>query len=288
VALPEPSPQSVALITGASSGIGLEIARQLAARGHGLALVARREDRLRALAEELRAQHGVRVEVLPADLADQDACEGIVKDLDEIGLSVDVLVNNAGFGIYSAFAASDPVREYEQLAVLIGAVVQLDALLLPRMLAAGRGTIINVSSTSAFQPLPGNGTYAACKAFVLFHSEALHHEVKGTGVTVTAVCPGPVKTGFQEASEPLFADRMPKAIWATPERVARDALRAAEKGKRMVVPGGPVVRAFFGLNRVTPVALSLPISRRLMSKEVALGAQPGTLAENTDAGRPAR
>jgi uncharacterized protein len=269
--LPEPSSDTTALITGASSGIGREMARALAARGHGVALVARRADRLEELAAELRDAHGVRAETLPADLADGDAVDGLVAELDRRGLTVDVLVNNAGFGIYRPFAASDAAREAEQLAVLVGAVVRLNAHYLPRMLDRGHGTIINVSSTAGLQPLPGNGTYAAAKAYVLFHSEALHSEVKGTGVTVTAVCPGPVRTEFQETSEPLFADRMPKFVWATPERVARDALRGAERGKRTVIPGGLAVRAFFSPNRMAPPALALPVASRLMAKEVALG-----------------
>ena len=271
MALPRPSADTTALVTGASSGIGREIARALAARGHGVTLVARRADRLEELATELRDKHGIRAEVVPADLADQEACDGIVKEIEERGLTVDVLVNNAGFGVYSAFSASDRKREFEQLAVLIGAVVQLNALYLPQMLSRGRGAIINVSSTSAFQPLPGNGTYAASKSFVLLHSEALHHEVKGTGVTVTAVCPGPVKTEFQETSEPQFSDRMPKFVWATAERVAEDTLKAAERGKRMVIPGGLAVRAFFGPNRMAPPRMKLAIARRAFKGELERG-----------------
>jgi short-subunit dehydrogenase len=173
--------------------------------------------------------------------------------------------------VYSAFAASDLDREFEQLALLVGAVVHLNGRYLPRMVARGSGTIVNVSSTSAFQPLPGNANYAASKAFVLFHSEALSEEVRGTGVTVTAVCPGPVKTGFQDSSQPLFTERMPSFVWVSAERVARDALRAAEKGRRTVVPGGPAVRAFFGPNRVTPTAISVRVARRLMSREIERG-----------------
>jgi short-subunit dehydrogenase len=268
VPLPDPSASSVALVTGASSGIGREIALQLAARGHGVALVARRAPLLEELAEEVRRDHGVRAEVLACDLSDQDACDGLIERLDALGLDVDVLVNNAGFGIYEPFATSDVQREFEQLAVLIGAVVHLNAALLPRMLGRGRGTIINVSSTAAFQALPGNGTYAACKSFSLLHSEALSEEVRGTGVTVTAVCPGPVRSGFQEASNPLFADRLPGFVWSTPERVARDALKAADKGRRSVIPGGLPVRLFFGPNRVFPTFVTLPVARRLMSAEL--------------------
>ncbi|HEX2015829.1 MAG TPA: SDR family oxidoreductase [Solirubrobacteraceae bacterium] len=277
MALSAPSADTTALVTGASSGIGLEFARALAARGHGVTLVARRAERLEELADELRTRFSVRAEVIPTDLSDQDACANLVEEIARRGLTVDVLVNNAGFGIYSAFARSDLQREFEQLAVLIGAVVQLNGLILPGMVQRGQGTIINVSSTAGLQPLPGNGTYAACKAFVLFHSEAMHSELRGSGVTVTAVCPGPVRTGFQETSEPLFADRLPKFVWRSPERVARDGLRAAERGKRMVIPGGPVVRAFFGPNRVMPTWLTLPVARRLMAGEIERQPSPSQI-----------
>lgn len=269
--LPAPSPSTTALVTGASSGIGREIARELARRGHGVTLVARREDRLQQLAAELRDAHDVRVEVLPADLADQDACDRIITRVHALGLDVSILVNNAGFGVYGTFAGSDTDREFEQLAVLIGAVVQLDKLVLPGMLAAGRGAILNVSSTSAFQPLPGSGTYAACKAFVLLHSEALHEEVKDRGVTVTAVCPGPVKTEFQEASDAVFADQLPGIVWASAEKVAEDAIAALDAGKRTVIPGGLLVRLAFAPNRLLPSWLTLPVSRRLFGKELERG-----------------
>jgi short-subunit dehydrogenase len=268
MALPAPGSTSTALVTGASAGIGREFARALAARGYGVTLVARRADRLEELAAELRDSTGVRVEVIPTDLSDQDACERLVAEVDRRGLTVDVLVNNAGFGIYSAFGASGMEREFEQLAVLIGAVVQLDGHYVPRMRTRGRGAIINVASTAAFQALPGNGTYAACKAFVLLHTEALHEELRGTGVSVTAVSPGPVHSEFQEVSEPLFADALPGFLWRDPARVARDALRAAERGKRSVIPGGLAVRLFFGPNRVLPAWLVVPVARRMMAKEL--------------------
>jgi uncharacterized protein len=271
VALPPPAPASTALISGASAGIGREFARALAARGHGVTLVARRAERLERLAAELADAHGVRAEAIPADLADGDARERLIAEVERRGLTVEVLVNNAGFGIYTTFAASDPAREQQQLDVLVGAVVHLNAAYLPGMVERGRGTVINVSSTSGFQPLPGSNTYAAAKAYVLFHSEALSGELKGTGVTATAVCPGPVRTEFQEASQPLFTERLPKPVWTTPERVAADGLRAAERGKRAVVPGGARVRAFFALNRIMPVGISLPIAARLMSQELERG-----------------
>ena len=271
MALPDPSPTSTALVTGASSGIGREIARGLAARGYGVTLVARRADRLEELAGELRDAHGVRVEVVPADLADAEQRERVVREVTERGLEVDVLVNNAGFGVYAPFAAAGVEKELQQVELLVTAVVHLTGLVLPAMRERRRGAIINLSSTSAFQALPGNGTYAAAKSFVLLHSEALGEEVRGHGITVTAVCPGPVATEFQETSEPLFTDRVPKAVWATAERVAQDALRAAERGRRTVIPGGAAVKAAFGLNRVTPAFVTLPVSRMLFGKELERG-----------------
>lgn len=268
MALPPPGPASTALITGASSGIGAEIARGLAARGHGVTLVARRLDRLEALAAELREAHGIRAEAISADLASADACERLVAEVAERGLDVEILVNNAGFGIYGRFGSAPLDREFEQLAVLVGAPVDLTGRLLPGMLERGRGTIINVSSTAGFQPLPGNANYAACKAFVLLHSEALREEVRPRGITVTCVCPGPVRTEFQQTSDPHFADDLPKFTWTTPDRVAADAIRAAERGKRTIVPGGFAKRMFFGPNRIAPSWLALPIARRVMKKDL--------------------
>jgi hypothetical protein len=271
LALPDPEPHATALITGASSGIGEAFARELAARGHSVTLVARRADRLERLADELRAEHGVRVEVIPTDVGNPQEREDLVEEVENRGLAVNLLVNNAGFGIYAPFVEVGLAREFEQVELLVGAVMDLTGRLLPGMLARGRGAIVNVSSTAAFQALPGNGTYAAGKAWVLLHSEALHEEVKGRGVTVTAVCPGPVRSGFQEASEPLFADRLPKFVWRDPDRVARDGLRAVQRGKRSVIPGGPLVKMFFGFNRVAPAWLAVPVARRMMSKELERG-----------------
>jgi uncharacterized protein len=267
--LPSPSADSTALVTGASSGIGREFARGLAKRGHGVTLVARRADRLEELAEDLRRGHGVRAEVIPADLARREERDRIAQEVAARDLAVEILVNNAGFGVYAAFGSAPLEREREQVDVLVAAVVDLTALFLPAMLERGRGAIINLSSTSGFQPLPGNIGYAAAKAFVLLHSEGLHEEVRDQGVTVTAVCPGPVRTEFQDTSSPQFQDRLPKAVWCDPDRVAEDALRAAERGKRTIIPGGLRVRLAFGLNRRTPNAITLPVSKRLMSKELS-------------------
>ncbi len=275
MALPPPDAGSTALVSGASSGIGVALARGLAARGHAITLVARRAERLEQIAGELRDHHGVRVEVVPADLSDQAERDRLAAELERRGLAVDVLVNNAGFGIYRPFPDSDRGRELEQVRLLVEAVVDLDARYVPPMVERGRGAVLNVSSTAGFQPLPGNGTYAAGKAFVLYHSEALHEEVRESGVTVTALCPGPVETEFQEVSEPLFDERIPKALWCRPEEVAEDALRGLERGRRTVIPGGLAVRAFFGPNRVAPARLALPVARRLMSRELERGERQG-------------
>jgi len=265
MSLPEPSPDSIALVTGASSGIGEQFARQLSERGHRVGLVARNQARLSELAAELGG--GDRAVALAADLADAEQRDRLAARVEELGARVDVLVNNAGFGIYRPFAAAGREQELRQLRLLSEAVVDLMARYLPGMLERRSGAIINMSSTAGFQALPFNAGYSAAKAHVLFLSEAVHVEVADRGVTVTAVCPGPVPTGFQETSDAgYFAQRLPKFTFVGPERVARDALRAAERGRISVIPGGPHVRMAFGPNRKLPRWLVLPISKRLMAR----------------------
>ncbi|MDX6696709.1 MAG: uncharacterized protein QOE65_106 [Solirubrobacteraceae bacterium] len=266
--LPPPAPESTALVTGASSGIGEALARGLAERGHGVTLVARRGELLEALARDLADAHGVRTEWIAADLSDAAERQRVADEIQSRGLTVEVLVNSAGFGIYEPFASSSRERELEQVRLLVEAVIDFDARYVPGMVERGRGAVINLASTAGFQALPGNGTYAASKSFVLLHTEALREEVRPSGVTVTAVSPGPVATGFQDASKPVFTDRMPKFVWADAERVARDTLRAVDRGKRSVIPGGMRVRLFFGPNRVMPAKLAVPVARRIMSKEL--------------------
>jgi uncharacterized protein len=268
VSLPEPSATSAALVTGASAGIGTEIARELAARGHGLVLVARRRPRLDELAKELSDEFGIRAEALGCDLAKAAARNRLPGRVESLGLDVEILVNNAGFGIYEPLARSDRQRELRQVRLLVEAVVDLDARYVPAMVERGRGAVINLSSTAGFQPLPGNGTYSAAKSFVLVHTEALHEELRETGVTATAVAPGPVRSEFQEISAPLFADRLPKIVWCDPAQVAADALRAVERGKRSVVPGGVVVKASFAPNRLMPTSVTAVVTRRLMAGEL--------------------
>jgi short-subunit dehydrogenase len=268
VSLPQPSPRSTALITGASSGIGTAFAQRLAERGYGVTLVARRRDRLESLARELSDAHGIAAHAVAADLGDPAGRDQVAEAVEGNSLTVEILVNNAGFGIYSRFASTSRERELQQIRVDVEAVVDLTARYYPGMRGRGRGTIINMSSTAGLQPLPGNATYAACKSFVLMFGEALHVEARDAGVTVTTVCPGPVRTEFQEANEAVFADRLPGLLWASAEEVADEALRAADRGKRTIIPGGLATRAAFGPNRFAPRGLALAVAKRLMHGEL--------------------
>jgi uncharacterized protein len=265
MSLPPPAPDSIALVTGASSGIGEQYARQLYERGHRVAIVARREDRLVRLSDELGGPE--RMVAIAADLTVPEDRDRIAGRLEELGARVEILINNAGVGIYRSFAETGREREVSQVRLLVEAPVDLMARYLPGMVDRGRGAIINMSSSAGFQPLPYNAGYAAAKGYVLMLSEAVHAEVRERGVTVTAVCPGPVPSGFQEASEADYlAERLPRFTFVSPERVARDALAAADRGRISVIPGGPKVRAALGPNRKLPRWLVLPVSKRLMAR----------------------
>lgn len=240
MALPPPAADRTCLVTGASSGIGAEIARALARRGLGVTLVARREPELRELANELHAAHGVRAEVLPTDLADEDARAGLVERVAELDLAVDVLVNNAGFSTMGPVHESDPAGELLMLRTNVEAVAHLCSLFLPGMVERGRGAVCNVASVGAFQPLPGQAGYAASKAFVLSYSHGIRQELVGTGVTVTVLCPGPVRTGFVEAAgmtDDEAAGSLPEIMWVPVEKVAADAVDGMAKNRPVVIPG---------------------------------------------------
>ena len=195
MSLPAPAPDRTAVVTGASGGIGAEIARQLAARGHRVTLVARSEDKLRELADEITGNGG-RADVLPADLADRSARAELLDRVTELGATPEILVNNAGFSTLGPVSRSDPDREINMVEVDVVAVVDLCSRFLPGMVERGRGALLNVASTAAFQPLPGQAAYGAGKAFVLSYTQSLAGELRGTGVTATTLCPGPVDTGF--------------------------------------------------------------------------------------------
>jgi uncharacterized protein len=238
MALPPPSVGSACVVTGASSGIGVELARALARRGHGVVLVARRKERLEQLASELAADHGVRVEVIARDLGDPVGRDGLVTDLDALGLTVEVLCNNAGFGSAAPFVKLDRERELEMLRLNCEAVVDLCARYATGMVERGRGAILNVASTASFQPLPRQAAYAASKALVLSFSEALHEELRPAGVVVTALCPGPVRTEFVEvAGIEDVGETTPSFLWDTAERVAEAGVAGLEAGRRVVIPG---------------------------------------------------
>ena len=229
---------STALVTGASSGIGAEIARLLAGRGvAALVLVARSEDKLEALARELCAGHGdLRVEIIPADLSQPDAARRIHAETERRGLIVDLLVNNAGFGSHGFFDERDGAREAEMIAVNVHALVALTSEFLPGMVARGRGGILNVASTAAFQPVPYMATYGATKAFVLSFSEALWAENRDRGVRVVCLCPGKTETNFAAESE-RSGSRFEEWEDSTAEEVARAGLDALERNASFVVVG---------------------------------------------------
>lgn len=263
MALPPPSDSSAALVTGASAGIGVEIARELARRGHGVVLVARRAERLRALAAELAAEHGVRAEPIATDLADGSDRDRLAASIDSLGLEVEVLVNNAGFGSTGSLWRSEPRRMAEMVRVNCEAYVDLQTRYSAGMAERGRGAVINIASTAAFQPMPGTATYGATKAFVLSLSEATHSELSGRGVTVTAVCPGPVKTEFGRAAGVGSAERtLPGLFWTDAADVAREAVDGAAEGRRVVIVG-TLNRAGAIAGRHTPRRIALPIVKNV-------------------------
>jgi short-subunit dehydrogenase len=263
VALPPPSESATALVTGASAGIGEAIARELASRGHGVTLVARREERLRELADRVSADSGVRAEVIAADLGEGAGREALARRLEELGLEVEILVNNAGFGGSGELAGADREHLVRMVRLNCEALLDLQMRYLPAMVERGRGVVINIASTAAFQPIPGTATYAATKAFVLSLSEAAHEELKGTGVSLTAICPGPVRTEFTRAAGIEQAEeQLPGVFWMSAEDVAKAAVDAAEKGKRAVVPG-LLNRAGALTGQHAPRMFVLPFTKRI-------------------------
>ena len=225
-----------AVVTGASAGIGRELARLLAARGFDLVLAARSEEALRLLAAELADRHGVRVEAIPVDLVDAHGARRLVEAIQERGLETDLLVNNAGFGIYGPFGNLGPEREVEMVRLNVAAPVELAARLLPGMRARGRGVLLNVASTAAFAPVPWLGAYGATKSFLLQWTHALAEELRGTGVRAAVLCPGSTETDFHDVSGAARRQRrhLPRQ---TARAVAIEALRGLDRGQRVIVTG---------------------------------------------------
>jgi len=248
-----------ALVTGASAGIGRELARQLAAAGANLVLTARRAERLDELAAELGGRHGVKVEVFVADLGQPSAPELIFAFTEGKGIAVEVLVNNAGFGAYGEFPSISLARQLEMVQVNISAVVHLTHLYLPQMVARRRGDILIVASTAAFQGVPYIATYAATKAFDLLFAEALAEEVGRYGVRVCALCPGGTHTEFQQvAKQPDRIFRFAESA----EKVARVGLRALSSGRSYVISGWMNYLSAHG-ERLAPRRLVTRIAARM-------------------------
>jgi len=252
-----------ALITGASSGIGREFARQLAGRARSLILVARREQRLNELRDELTQHHpNLRVHIRETDLAKLPQIEELKAWLEREKIDVDLLVNNAGLGDSGPFATSDPTRNEQMTVVNTIALTSLTRRLLPQMIARKRGGILNVSSSAGFLPIPKFAVYAATKAYVTSFSEALRAELRGTGVSVCVLCPGPVRTEFQEvANRPgEQPDSGPEFVHVPVDQVVRDALAALEADRPLVIPG-LAMKLGMSLVRLTPMPILRVVSR---------------------------
>lgn len=213
------------LITGASAGLGQGFARALAAKRQDLILTARRADQLEALAAELRARHGVQVHVFPADLADPAAPDKLIADIAAAGLTIDDLINNAGYGVQGGFADGDAPTQLGMIDLNIRALVALTHAVLPKMVARKSGGVLNIASTAAFQPGPWLAVYYATKAFVLSFSEAIHEEVKDQGVRIAALCPGPTRTEFANLAG-MGDSALFNRFASDPETVVRDGLKA--------------------------------------------------------------
>lgn len=262
--LPIPGPDRACLVTGASSGIGADIARELAARGHQVVLVARSEERLRRLADELSTD-AVPAHVVTADLSDRAARAGLLDRVADLGLTVDVLVNNAGYSTLGRVVDADPNEELAMVEVDVCAIQDLCTRALPGMVERGRGAVLNVASTAAFQPLPGQASYAAAKAFVLSYTLSLAGELAGTGVTATCLCPGPVKTGFAERAgfeSDDFNSALPRPMWVTSDEVARYAVRELDRGSLVAIPG-LANRLGTRLSQVTPRRVLISVLNRM-------------------------
>jgi short-subunit dehydrogenase len=263
--------RKAAVITGASGGIGEDLAKLFAADGYDLVLVARSREGLDRVGHALQREHGIDTLVVPADLTDPAAPDAVYRAVHAAGWDVEALVNNAGFGLHGAFVAVDGkeatplARELEMIQVNVAALTALTKLFVPGMVARGRGRVLNVASTAAFQPGPFMAVYYATKAYVLSFSEALAEELKGTGVTVTALCPGPTRTGFQKEAAMEGSRLVRSPLVMDSPAVARIGYRAMQAGRRSVVTGL--------LNKL--LAQSTRFSPRALSAKIVAAAHSG-------------
>ncbi len=264
--LPAPAEDRVAVVTGASSGIGEAIALELARRGHQLVLVARRTDRLQAIADRL----STKAHVLPADLSSRADRAALSARVAALGVATDILINNAGLTTRAPVAKSIPEQQLNLIEVDIAAVVDLCSRFLPGMVERGRGAVLNVSSLAGFYPLPGNAAYGAAKAFLLSYTESLRSELGGTGVVASALCPGPVNTGFDEVAGFDPGERaatLPSFMWKSADQVARAAIDGLDAGKCRIVPGR-MNRLVAACCRFAPHERLLPLLARRAGKKL--------------------
>ena len=258
--------EPAALITGASSGIGLELVELFVADGHELVLVARREETLREIAADIAERHGVQVHVVPADLADPEAPAHLAREVDRLGLVVTHLVNNAGFATSGQFLEADPNTQRDMIQVNVTALTSLTRTFLPGMVSRGHGRILNVASTAAFQPGPLMAVYYATKAYVLSFSTALAVELEGTGVTVTTLCPGPTRTGFAQEAGMTNSRLFDRGRGMAADHVARIGYDAMRAGKPLIIPGIVNKTLAFG-TRFTPRSLGARVVHKLHNSD---------------------
>jgi short-subunit dehydrogenase len=265
-----------ALVTGASSGIGEAFARVLARRGMDLILVARSEDRLRALAADLAERYGTRAEVIAVDLGRDGAARHVYEESERLSLSVDMLVNNAGFANYGHFEDVAPDLDYQQVKVNVAVLVGLTHLFVPGMLGRGAGVVVNVASIVSFWPLPYQSVYGASKAFILSFSQALAVEYKDRGIQVLALCPGSTATNFFTAANAhILSDRSSLlGRMRTPEQVALTAIKALERGNVVAVDGIPNALLTRLQRFVPPLLLARATAMTIRPRENRVVTQP--------------
>lgn len=261
-------PKQTALITGASSGIGYDLAKLFAADGYNLVIIARDKEKLIQFASELKEKYGIFVKVIAKDLSKLEAATEIFMELEhDEAICIDVLVNNAGFAVYGPFADTHFTTELDMMRVNMITLVHLTKFFIPLMIKQERGRILNVASTAAFQPGPLMAVYYASKAFVLSFSEALANELRGTGITVTTLCPGPTTSEFQKRAQMEESKLVKGKKIMSSEEVAKIGYEGMKKGKTIVIPGFKNKVLTF-LNRLVPRSFAVEVVRRIQEKDV--------------------